>query len=235
MHAKTLLLSGKLGDGIGASIRHLLDTGLRKHHNTYINTITNTFTIVSYCASNMARVALSSVSRATRSDAEWVGCLSHKTKTTMKTCNTALRKHIECSQIYRGLQSVKTIVRILKQSGWNSRLPTGFHLIQDAESPFASTDAVAERFLKGAGFLRNCVIFQDSDSRTAAFRSLTKETNQDGEVVGFPCIEVIFDTFEFVVEAQKRFEAAKIPTLQLAIPVLQKCRDEPESSSSPPC
>ena len=218
MHAKTLLLSERLGDGSGASIRHLRDTGLRKHYNTDTDTFTNTFTLFTDCAANMARGALFSVSRTTRDDAKWLGCLSHETNTAMKTCVSALQNHIECSQIYRDLQYVKTIVRIFKQSGWNSRLPTGFHLIRDVETRFASTYAVAERFLKTAGFLRNRVISQDSDSLTAAFRSLTKETNQDGEVFGFPCIEGICDTFEFVFEAQKRLKRSTQRLFTLLFP-----------------
>ncbi len=56
----------------------------------------------------------------------------------------------------------------------------------------------------------------------SAFQSMKKKTDSDCNIVVHRAIEAICDAFGFVMKWLDRFEASTKPTMQIALPIIQK-------------
>ena len=131
----------------------------------------------------MARVARASVStRLAPLSEKWVGCLVHQINTAMKGCISQLANHEDVSCIFSDLQNIKNIIRIFKQSNWNSLLPAGYKLMQEVETRFGTTFQVVKRFLKSSAHVQDIIAVKDSVPARTAFAALTKSVSASRDV-----------------------------------------------------
>lgn len=146
----------------------------------------------------------------------------------MKACVASLKNAecVELKRIWEDFQRVKTIVRVFKQGGWNSKMERGYALIQEVETRFGTTFSVVERFLKAAERVEAVIEDTVSEPARNAFHGLLSERDLDGEVISYPALEALVDAMDVVVEAQTRLQASTYPTIQMALPLLQRCFDE---------
>lgn len=238
MMSRTLLLREKPDVGTAVNLRGMLDEALKEVYGCSLDKLTTTFTMVTDCASVMARVAGSSVSsRVADKDPKWLGCGAHKLNSAMKSCFTSLRSSESdvLKRIYEDVGRVKTIVRLFKQGGWNSKLPNGYHLIQEAETRFATTYTVVTRFLKSVHLVETIIEEKDNANARSALEGLLTDRNSEGDIQGYPALEALLDSFAFIVDAQTRFQAADYPTIHMALPLLQRCYDELRRVSNGGC
>jgi len=81
-------------------------------------------------------------------------------------------------------------------------------------------------FIKSAGKVKDLLTRRSMPSASGNFGKLVKETDNYGELVGFPALEAVLDAFEIVSEAQTRCQASEEPNMHLDLPLLQRCYDE---------
>jgi len=215
----TILLVEGPDSATAVNIRNTLDVNLKKYYGIGIDTIQETFTMVTDGAAVMASMAGSSVSRAIHPlDQTWMRCIVHAfnnvMKDTMKICETDqyLKKLSE------DFKAMKKVVTDSKQSHWNSWLPNGYHLIQEVETRFGTHLQVAERFLKSADKVYSLLVTHKKRSVLETFTSIYTETGMDGISKSFPNIEAIVDTFSILNEAIVRFEGTQNPTIHKILP-----------------
>ena len=118
---------------------------------------------------------------------------------------------------------VKKIVEDSNRQGWSSRLPSGFHLIQDVETRFGTHFSVAGRFLKAADKTRSVIITENRSPARCAFESIVKDTSETGIVTSYATIEAIIDALHPLYEATVDFQTSDESMLFRVLPSLQHC------------
>ncbi len=162
----------------------------------------------------MARVENASVSREIHTpDETWMSCFVHILNNTMKTVLTS-----RCQSSV--LQVVKRIIEDADRSGWNHLLRSGFKLKQESETRLGTYYRVAERLLKSAHYIEEILVLISNRTVHAAYSDLKKTSNIDGNIVGYPGVEAVFDAFGIAVDCTDRFETPLRPMIHIALPTI---------------
>lgn len=175
----------------------------------------------------MAKVANSSVSQSIAPmDEHWMGCIAYQLNTIMKACITAWKSIDNLKEVDKSLTAAKGIVRIFKQSGWNSEIANGLHLIQEIETRCSTTFKVAQRFVQAAPSVLS--IIREKNSRPARAFAANIFTVQDpaSNLNGYPGLEAIAGACDMISYVQAELEPSERSTVHLALPMLQRCMDE---------
>lgn len=77
--------------------------------------------------------------------------------------------------IQKYLDSVKLIVRVMKKTDLDKKLPDSFSLIQEVETRFSTTHDVAKRFIKSSLQLSSFLETLTNKDTLKAFNRITRE------------------------------------------------------------
>jgi len=219
MKTSTILFEEGPTVGNAANIRSLLGAKLQQHYSTSFESFQKNFTIVTDGAAVMACVAGSSVSRNIAPlDQKWMRCFVHVLHNTMKAVMENCKTDPILVKTAEDFKAMKKIVENSKRYGWNSSLPTGYHLIQEVETRFGTHFLVAQRFLKSAATVWDLLKAQNHAAAKNKFESIHK-TTENG--VSYPTIEAIVDAFRPVYNAAIAFQTSNVPKLHEVLPHLQ--------------
>lgn len=134
------------------------------------------------------------------------------------------------SIIAKNMQAVKTIVRILKQSNWNSFLPDVSALIHEAETGFGINYLVVKSFASSAHLEADIIGENESQLAQAAFDSIQKDISKSRDF--FPALEAVIAAVEAAVHVQKELEADVEPNLHKILPMMERLAQQLQSISS---
>lgn len=218
MKSRVMFLMEHTEAETAVALRASFDTWLQEHHGVTLDEILQSFTFVTDCASTMPCIAgASSSSRRVPFTERWVGCIAHQLNTAMK--KTIATEDDSNSIVSKDLKSLKTIVRIFKQSGMNNDMPNGMRMQQEVETRFATTFAVVKSFLSSHEAVHDVIENSSNDAAQRAFESLDKDLSSDG-AARFPALNAIKEAFAPVAHMQKELESGIKPTLHLVLPML---------------
>jgi len=208
--------------GNAENIRSLLDVNLQKEYGLDFNTIQKSFSMVTDGAAVMAKMAGSSVSlNKAIPDESWMRCFVHMLHNCMKAVMEDIASDDVMKEIVKDFVTMKKIVTNSKKATWNSKLPMGYHLIQEVETRFGTHYIVAERFLKSKKKVWDLIVSQTYKDAIKLYKSLV--TDGDDELVA---ILAITDAFKPIYDATVEFGTAHQPCLHKVLPTLQYFRDE---------
>lgn len=114
-----------------------------------------------------------------------MGCIVHQLNTTMK--HSIGNDDSEIAMIRTDISSVKSIVRIFKQSVISNRLPIGIRLIQAAETMFGTYFTVAERFINLSQYVKDIVNEPGREKAKELFDSLVCKLEESSALL-FPAL-----------------------------------------------
>ena len=220
---KSLLLVEGPEVATATNIREQIEMGLLQKYQTSLDHFLRNFTMVNDRAAVMAKVAHASVSAELHApDESWLGCMVHFLNNVMKHTIAGCGRDSILQVVSSDFKSMKRIVEDANRGGWNQYLPDGHTLVQDVETRFGTHFRVAQRFLKSSKHIQMILESKNRPHASAAFQSMKKKTDADGNIIGFPAVEAICDAFGIIMEVLDRFEASSRPTMHIALPLLYK-------------
>ncbi len=219
----TLLLVQGPDEPSAKNIRACLNTALISEYEMPLESLMKDFSMVMDGAAVMARVANSSVSREIQeTDETWMSCLAHFLNNTMKSVLANTKGSSVLQVVVQDFRSIKRIIEDANRSGWDHSSSEGCKLKQESETRFGTFYQVAVCFLKSESHIASIVDGQNGTAVQAAYRSLKKTSNINGNVIGYPGIDAIFDAFGITADYIERFETALRPTLHIALPTIHR-------------
>ena len=221
MLSRTLLLAEAGQDKSADAIHLLLNTALLRAYGVQFDALVKKFTLVTdWCAVIPKFLGASVSPNISPLDERWMGCTVHLFNTVMNSTQQQCARHPELARVADDLKSLKTIVRIFKQSGLNSKIPPGYGLLQQFKTRFVTTYTVAFHFIEFASFVFALIDEGDSQPAKSAKKSIFSSVNHNG-TVSLPAMQEILDAFGSIVSTQKYLEGSNYPTVHLVLPLLQ--------------
>lgn len=210
-------------DHLRATFREKLKADLGMDFNDFLQH----FKFVTNCASAMPCIVDASSSSSRRAlSKKWMGCINHKINTEMRQV-----LHLERlaqdgsigSQIKGDLDKVKLIVRIMKKTGLNQKLPSGLCLVKGVETRFGSTYDTVKRFVQAAPHVRPLISTLTKREGLSEFHGL--KVNEDVDAVEtFPGLEAVLIFFAELREKQDSLEASLKSTIYRLFPWLERIK-----------
>ena len=162
-------------------------------------------------------------------DETWLGCMVHYLNNIMKHCIASCNRDSILQNVASYFRSTKKVAKEANRNRWNQYVPDAFTSTQEVEMRFKTHYFVAERFLKESSKVLRVLRTKNRPIAITAFEVIKKTADFDGDITGFPAIEVICDAFSIIMEYEGRFEVASRPTVRVDFPLLFKSIRDLES------